>query len=637
MKAKRIISCALVAGLLAALIGFGPTDAWGHAWGPVLASAGTQYGSGAGGGSDTVNPAITANPANPKDEVVYARLGAGGAVDSVYVVNHFEVGEAGSITDFGVYSSVQNLTDTGGITQNGDAVSFEASSEDFYYQGNMGAAGLPWEFGISWYMDGLQTPAPDMAGRSGNMEFRLSSRRNVKMDQTFYDNYMLQITITLDTAKCKGIEAPGAMVAEAGKNKAVTWTVMPGNDADLTLTAVVSDFAMDGIQISGVPWSMEFDIPDTDDRFDDLNKLPDAISELNDGVKEFLDGTTDLKAGADKLVNGSSDIRDGISLLSGGSGQLTGASAQIKSALEQIAGALSGSPLDSIDPDQIAQLPKALKKLAAGLDEMSGSLGLLKTGFLQSYGALDGAMAGIPGPLTEEQIAGFYMSIPTMPAEQQAVANELLANYAAAQTAKGTYDAVKPGFDAVAAAIDGLVPGLDGMSLALKSMAEGVKEAAGSLDGLEQLGELAEGLEELSRNYSAFHTGLVGYTGGVDALSENYSAFHNGLASFSSGVGELSSGARELFDGTSTLNSEISSLPDDLKKEIDKMKEQYMPADFDTVSFTSPKNTNTVYVQFVIRGGDIEKPEQEKEEPPEEKTETIWDRLLALFTGSVID
>ena len=44
----------------------------------------------------------------------------------------------------------------------------------------------------------------------------------------FYENYMLQISITLDMDKSSDIQAPDAVLANAGKNKVAAYTVLPG-------------------------------------------------------------------------------------------------------------------------------------------------------------------------------------------------------------------------------------------------------------------------------------------------------------------------------------------------------------------------------------------------------------------------
>jgi hypothetical protein len=133
-----------------------------------------------------------------KDEVIYAILASDGNVSSIYAVNHFAIAEAGSITDYGDYTSVKNLTDTTLMTQNGDAVSVQTNAENFYYQGNMANTELPWIFDISYFLDGVKTAPQELAGKTGKIEIHITTQKNTALNSTFNENYMLQISITLD-------------------------------------------------------------------------------------------------------------------------------------------------------------------------------------------------------------------------------------------------------------------------------------------------------------------------------------------------------------------------------------------------------------------------------------------------------
>ena len=86
-----------------------------------------------------------------KVEIIYANLMADGNVQAVYVVNHFEVTRAGTITDYGYYSPVINLSSTDPLVYTGGSVSFQAEESDFYYQGNLAETILPWNFDFFYY------------------------------------------------------------------------------------------------------------------------------------------------------------------------------------------------------------------------------------------------------------------------------------------------------------------------------------------------------------------------------------------------------------------------------------------------------------------------------------------------------
>jgi len=587
----------------------------------------------AANGNTVSGPAVSA-PGNAeikgKDEVIYAILASDGSVRAIYAVNHFEITEAGSITDYGDYTSVKNLTDTALMTHNSDAVTVQTNSENFYYQGNMTTTELPWIFDISYSLDGVKTAPQELAGKSGKIEVHITTKKNTAVNSTFHENYMLQISVTLDTEKCSDIKAPDATVASAGKNKVIAYTVMPGKDADISLSAMVRNFTMTGIDISAVPFSMNMELPDTDSMINDFTELSDAISDLNDGVGELADGVAELKTGVDKLRNGSSDIKAGLSELSDNSGQLIQASSQISGALAQIASSLNGAS-GEMDLGDLTQLPQGLSQLADGLDGISGGLIELKNGFASAYAALDGAIQGIPdATISQEQITELYTQ--TDPS-QHAVLDQLIASYTAGQTVKGTYNQVKGAFDAVGSTIDTLSASVDTISATLDDMSEKISDALSGMDMMEQLAQLSAGLSELDRNYATFHSGLREYMNGVGELSSGYADFHNGLSSFRNGIGELYDGVAELHDGTTELSDETAKMPDTIQSEIDDMLDQYTGSDFEPISFTSPKNEHTDLVQFVLKCDGIEKPEETKGVEVEVNNETFWDRLISLFTG----
>jgi len=563
-----------------------------------------------------------------KNEVIYATLAADGAVEAVYAVNHFEVSQAGGITDYGHYGAVVNLTSTAPLIHDEDSVSFQAETGNFYYQGNMAAAKLPWIFDISYYFDGVKTSPQDLAGKSGNLEIRVSTAQNESIDPVFYNNYLLQVTITLDAEKCTNIEAPDGTMAMAGKNKVVTHTIMPGSDGDIRVTAAVNNFTMGGLEISAVPFSMHLELPETDDLIDDFQKLSDAISDLNDGVGELARGVADLKKGTGRLEKGSAGIKEGLTQLSGGSGEFSRGSAQIKDALEEIAASLESGSAGDFDPGDLAQLPQLLSGLAQGLQEISGGLIELKNNFLTASLALEAAIQGIPGTsITEEEIELLYAHTDS---SQHDLLARLIASYTQGLTVKGTYDQVKEAFDAVSSTADTFSGSVAMISGTLETMAENIEEALSSMD-LEQIEQLASGLAELAANYADFHAGLTAYLDGVSELAANYTRFDKGITAFHDGIDQLHDGIAELHDGTNELNKETADLPDTIQSEIDALLEKYDAAEFEPVSFTSPRNKHTGFVQFVISSKAIEKEETVEDIPDEAGKATFWDRLRSLF------
>lgn len=587
------------------------------------------------GGSGENRPLLATESAAVKDktEVVYARLAANGDVQNIYVVNNFSLLSGGALTDYGNYTSLVNLTDLEPIDLTQGMVTVPQASGKFYYQGYLAAKDLPWLYDIEYLLDGTLTRAPLFAGKSGELEIRLKSSPNRMINNTFYDNYMQQITITLDNDKCTNIRTEGATLASAGKNRILVFTVPAKQDADIRIRADVSDFEMAGIEISAMPLALNIEMPDLDDMLDDFSLLTAAVSDLNTGAAKLNEGSVAMASGARELKNGSADFKGGLAGLSANSGQISGASGQIRDALAGIASSLNGSGLSDSDATAdlagLILLPEALGRLASGLDQVAAGMRQLKEGYGQAYSAMDQAIGAIPShQISEAQIFG--LSAKADPAEQ-ALLGQLMETYIAAMTVKGVYAEAQTGFASVDISLATLISSVESAKEALNEISQKIGSALSANETMAQIGQLREGMLELSQNYAGFHTSLAQYLKGIFDLAGGYNGLDRGIAGLNDGVAEISGGIKELSKGTEELTTETSDLPDRLKNQFDDLKSKYTGADFAAVSFTSPKNSNTDFVQFVFKTENIEKPKPEKSALPEAEKQSFWDRLIRLF------
>ncbi|WP_421383206.1 YhgE/Pip domain-containing protein [Bacillus salacetis] len=560
-----------------------------------------------------------------KDEVVYATLNASGELDNIYVVNTLEVAKAGDVLDYGEYSSVKNLTDLTDITQEGQKVELEAPEGKFYYQGNMDKdTELPWDVTVSYLLDGKKVKPEELAGKTGHLEISVDVKENKEGDSVFYENYLLQVSLALPNTY-QGIEAPDGMVANAGKNKQITFTVMPGQEDTLSVEANVKDFEFTGVEIAAVPSTLPIDTSETGNMTEDMAQLSDGIKQLNDGVAELETGVSELNDGTASLQDGSAKYKNGMSELSGSSAGLVNGSASIRNALAQINQSLSGQSSE-MDLSSLNELPAGLTQLAGGLTEVANGLSTLQENYAGAYAALDGAIQEIPAEqVSPEEIAALKES-----GADPAVVDKLAASYAAAQKVKGTYAQVKEAFAAVEPTLAKLSGSVSEMSGQLTTTADSISASLKETD-MSGLTELQKGIASLSANYSEFHSGLVSYTDGVGQLSSSYSKLHSGIVELTGGTSELEDGVGELHDGTSELYEETKNLPGQMQEEIDKMISEYDKSDFEPVSFVSDENENVSSVQFVIKTESIEMEEQEVKKAEPEKEKGFWELLMDLF------
>ena len=568
-----------------------------------------------------------------KDEAVYGNLTANGALKDMYVVNTFHIDKPGMITDHGDYMDVRNLTNLSEMDQDGQEIQFisEKDDDEFYYQGYLEDHPLPWDIDITYLLDGKKINPDELAGKSGSLEIQIETSANEEVDDTFFEYYMLQISLTLDPELFSDIQAPDATKAKEGKDTNVTFTVMPEQEEEFIISTEVTDMEMDPIEISATPASMPIDDPDLGDMKGDMQELTDAIEEINGGVGDLNNGIAELSDGASDLNEGSNGFLNGINELDQSSGELVEGSSEINEVLQQVSDAVQEAPDESIDISDFEQIPDGIRELADGMYETADGLDELREHYDEGYDNLKDAIDDIPDEeISEEELQQLQEQLESE-ADQEVVA-QLIETYQAALKAKGTYDAVKEAFDEVTGTLDEVSSTIREIAENADSTATEIENGLDDMEDLEELGDLQSGLSEMSSEYDSFHQGLVDYTDGVGGLASNYQEIDEGIGDLSEGSSSLEDGAGELKDGTEELEKETSDLPGEMQSEVDEMMEDFDMSDFEPVSFVSDKNKDVDIVQFALQTDSIEIEDADDDESDnEEEDKNLWDRFLDLF------
>ncbi|SDQ82780.1 hypothetical protein [Virgibacillus salinus] len=562
-----------------------------------------------------------------KSEVVYATLNANGDQEEMYVVNSFTVDKPGKMVDFGPYTSVGNLTNLTDMKLKDNQVTFTATEDEFYYQGNIENKPLPWDINVSYKLNGKTVSPDELLGKDGRFEVHIDTKANQKANSNFFENYMLQISLPLNSEIYQNIETENGTIANAGKNKQVTFTVMPEKEESFVVKADVKDLEMESIEISAVTSSMSIDSPDSEDMTEDMKSLSDATEEINDGVGELNEGIAELNNGAASIQEGSASYKNGINKLANRSSELIKGSKEIDKALEEMSQSV-GSGSNETNVGELKKLQKGLTEIANGLGETKKGLSDLKKQYTKAYDALDKSMAAIPvGDISDDEIKKLKASN-----ADPEVIEKLIKTHKAAGAAKGTYSSVKKAFQAVNPTLDGVIGSLQKMKTNVETMADNLGKSLDNMNVDESMKKLQQGLSTLSSNYQSFHSGLVDYTGGVSEVSRSYGNLHGGITDLTDGTSELENGVNDLHEGTTELAESTNDLPDQMQTEIDQMINEYDKSDFNPVSFVSSKNKKVNSVQFVIKTESIKKDDDKQESKEQEKEKKgFWDRLFDLF------
>ena len=471
-------------------------------------------------------PAFAAASA-AKEEVIYANLTASGAVTGVYAVNSFSVQAGGTVADHGSYTAVRNMTTSDAVEQSGDTVTVHVTEDGkLYYEGTMDAAtALPWVVKLTYTLDGAEISSDELGGKSGALSIRLQVSRNPDCTGSFFDDYALQVTMSLDTGLARNISAPGATVANVGSKKQLSYILLPGADSDVTVTADVTDFAMDAVSLNGVRLNLNLDLGDMD---------------LTGMLEQLQSGSVQLDDGANALADGIAQVQAGIDTLNGNSGALTGGSARVRAALTQMQTALNGISASTDELNTLLDASTQIRDGIARLDEGAAQLeqqvsfeaykAILKENGLDLDVVKDGNAKAI------QQLQGMVWMMP-----------QLKDVILLLQGSTANIDAMQTYLDTVNGGIAQLHEGSSTLNGSYGEFDAGVRQLAGVLTGmLGNLSVLTDGVNQLAAQYVQLDDGLNAYTDGVAQLK--------------AGVAQLAEGASQLTGGTGELRSSVSDI-----------------------------------------------------------------------------
>lgn len=246
----------------------------------------------------------------PKEEVVYINLNTDGTVKEIVVVNIFDLDEDGEIIDYGKYENLRNMTTNEKIGYANETVTIDAEAGKLYYEGKLDSKAMPWTIAIRYYMDGKEYSAGDIAGKSGDMKLTVQITENRDCIGNFFEGYALQATVTLDSEKCSNIHADGATIANVGRNKQLTYTILPNMGADIEITAKVTDFEMSSIAINGIKLNLNIEIDDTTIQ-NRIDEIIGAVKDLDDGVGKLKDGAGELSSGLAGITSKNNELLSG--------------------------------------------------------------------------------------------------------------------------------------------------------------------------------------------------------------------------------------------------------------------------------------------------------------------------------------
>ena len=520
------------------------------------------------------------------EEVIYGVLNSDGRINKILPVVILDAKEDTELTYYGEFKNVINLTDTNKLQSKGDKLKLKLEKGRFYFEAQLKKAEIPWNVDISYMLDGKKISPEKLGGKSGKLQIQIDISANEKADKSFFDAYMLQLSATLNSEKCKNIVAEGATMANAGSNKMINFMSMPGSQSSFKISADVEDFSMGGMSIAAVPMSMAEMLGSMDGISEGLDQFGDAMGQLSSGVSQ-------LNSGAWQLSDGMRQFSQGLLMLSENSAPIRDTSQMMLDALikaDEFIADITGDNMGELNPNL---LPDALRRTADCIYLAADSVNGERNNLASAVDNMNFAFTADRSEINEAGLA--YI--------------ENLQN-------SWNYSAVL---------IDNTITKLEIVERDIRLSGDGVMCTADNLEklvnsgGLESvdISEYIYQIRDLLQKFQMFYDGIIQYTGAVDMLAENSVAISNGVL--------------ELAGGTNQLDSGTSQIPE----QMDKMISEMVGEEFEPHSFISEKNENVKSVQFVFSTEAISLPQ-----PPEEESESaeamsgiqlFFSKLKALF------
>lgn len=144
--------------------------------------------------------------------------------------------------------------------------------------------------------------------------------------------------------------------------------------------------------------------------------------------------------------------------------------------------------------------------------------------------------------------------------------------------------------------------------------------------------QYTDGVSALANNSSALVDGLASYVDGVNRAANGMTVWQSGFHQFGSGVSQASDGAKRLSDGTGDFADQTSDMDARIREKIDALMGETKKDVKDQTSFADARNGKISQVQFVLMTEEIKKPQEAKEKAPAKKNNSLWDRIVNLFT-----
>lgn len=270
--------------------------------------------------------AQAAAPVVTTDEAVYVNLDYYGKTQNVEIVKGCNLNGNNQFTDYGSYSNVVNMSTDAKPTLSGDSVNWNLPKDTtgrFYYQctPKNGAVSMPWNFDVSYKLNGVPTDAKKLAGVSGMVEIDVKAIPNKSAADYYKNNFLLQVGTLVKMKDTLSVEAPGAQLQSLGDYKAVLFAGLPGEETNFTIRIGTNSFETTGIFMLMVPGTLD-QLKDIKDLKEDKDTFKSSLDAINLSTNQILGTMEGMTGGLSQLQSGAGSLDSARGIVSSSKGNM---------------------------------------------------------------------------------------------------------------------------------------------------------------------------------------------------------------------------------------------------------------------------------------------------------------------------
>ena len=311
------------------------------------------------------------------DEAYYAMTDYYGNLTDGSVVKSYRTNGIATLTDYGDYDEIINLTDGTVPARNGGMTTFRLDEKalpgTFYFEGKTTKPfqQLPWTISMIYTLNGVPTKAEDLAGQAGVVEIHLDIVPNERASEYARNNYTLEAMAIFNQDDILSLEAPGAQVQLIGNLRAVLFLGLPGEECHYTIRVGSEDFAFGGMTFLMVPATLSQleEIAKLSERKDDLE---DNYNKLSGSIDSLLDAMTAMTGSLNASANGLEQLNKARGIFSDGKGVIYSGTDALREDFFNLADVLE--PMEG----QIETLSKTISDSKSTLRSMTNTVSDLK-------------------------------------------------------------------------------------------------------------------------------------------------------------------------------------------------------------------------------------------------------------------